>query len=86
MKKFACSKSLTFSQSEIKALKSRGNPNTPYAKTLALKVGEGFVVYGAKQEELALPYQTARKLGIKFTTKSNYRVGDKKGTLIVRVA
>lgn len=85
MKKYSFSKTLSFSQNEIKNLKSRGNPNTPYAKTLALKVGEGFVVYGTTQEELGLPYQQAKKLGMKFCTKSNYRVGDKKGTLVFRV-
>ena len=86
MKKLAYSKSIMFTPTEIKSLKSRGNPNTPYAKTLALRVGEGFVIYGVKQEDVALPYQTASKRGIKFTTKSNYRVGDKKGTLVVRIS
>lgn len=86
MKKFSFSKPIMFSASEIKSLKTRGNPNTPYAKVLSLKVGEGFVVYGKTQEEIGLPYQQAKKLGIKFTTKSNYRVGDKKGTLVVRVS
>jgi len=85
MSKFAFSKVFKFPSSEVKKLHIRGNPNTPYARTLSLKVGEAFVVYNKKLEDLGLPYSQAKKLGMKFTTKSNFRHGDKKGTLIVRV-
>jgi hypothetical protein len=85
MSKIACSKVFKMSSVEVKKLQIRGNPNTPYARTLALRVGEAFVVYNKKLEDLGLPYSQAKKLGIKFTTKSNFRYGDKKGTLIARI-
>jgi hypothetical protein len=52
MKKFSFSKPIMFSASEIKSLKTRGNKNTPYAKTLTLRVGEGFVVYVNRKKKL----------------------------------
>ena len=84
--KYSFSKTFKLASSEIKRLKSKGDPNTPYARTLALKPGEAFIVYNKKLEDLGLPYSQAKKLGMKFTTKSNYRVGDRKGTLIVRIS
>lgn len=86
MTKFKFSKTFKVTPSDLKQLSVRGNPNTPYAKTLKLKVGEAFVIYGKKVEDVYLPYSQAKKLGIKFVTKSNYRLGDKKGLLVTRVA
>ena len=86
MSKFSYSKVIKLKPSDLKDISSRGNPNTPYAKTLALKVGEAFVVYGKTIEEVYLPYSRAKKLGMKFITKSNYRLNDKKGLLVARVA
>ena len=86
MSKFSFSKVIKLKPSDLKDISSRGNPNTPYAKTLALKVGEAFVVYGKTIEEVYLPYSRAKKLGMKFITKSNYRLNDKKGLLVARVA
>ena len=86
MSKFSFSKVIKMSPSDLKGISSRGNPNTPYAKTLALKVGEAFVVYGKTIDEVYLPYSRAKKLGMKFITKSNYRLNDKKGLLVARVA
>lgn len=86
MAKFSFSKVIKLKPSDLKDISNRGNPNTPYAKTLALKVGEAFVVYGKTIEEVYLPYSRAKKLGMKFITKSNYRLNDKKGLLVARVA
>ncbi len=71
--------------SVVKQVTLRGDPNSAYAKTLLLKPGEGFVVYNKKTTDLSLPYQQASKLGIKFIARSNFRMGDKKGTLIYRL-
>ena len=86
MTKFNFSKTFKMSPSELKTLSARGDPNTPRAKTLNLKVGEAFVIYGKTIEDVYLPYSRAKKLGMKFITKSNYRLGEKKGLLITRVS
>lgn len=80
------SKKFKMSPAQAKEITSRGNPNTAYAKTLSLKVGEAFVIYGKTIQDVYLPYTQAKKLGIKFVTKSNYRLGDKKGLLVTRIA
>jgi hypothetical protein len=85
MSKLLFSRVIKISPKEVKSIAVRGNPTTAYAKTLALKPGEGFVVYGKSTTDLSLPYQQAAKLGIKFIARSNYKLGDKKGTLIYRV-
>jgi hypothetical protein len=85
MSKLLFSRVIKISAKEVKSIAVRGNPNTAYAKTLELKPGEGFVVYGKTTADLSLPYQQAAKLGIKFIARSNYKLGDKKGTLIYRV-
>ena len=86
MRKYSFSRVFKLPSAEVKKLKSKGDPNTPYARTLALRPGEAFVVYNQKLEDLGLPYAQAKKLGMKFTTKSNFRFGDKKGTLVVRIS
>ena len=47
--------------------------------------GEGFVVYGKQSVDLCLPYQQASKLGMKIIARSNYKLGDKRGTLVYRL-
>ena len=71
--------------SVVKQISVRGDQNSPYAKALALKPGEGFVVYGKSSVDLSLPYQQASKLGMKFIARSNYKHGDKRGTLVYRM-
>lgn len=85
MDKFTFSRIIKIPASVVKSIAVRGNPNTVYAKTLSLKPGEGFVVYGKTTTELSLPYQQAAKLGIKFIARSNFKLGDKRGTLIYRI-
>lgn len=43
MTKFNFSKVIKISASEVKKIAVRGNQNTPYARALQLKPGEGFV-------------------------------------------
>jgi hypothetical protein len=69
----------------IREVTIRRNSNSVYSRTLNLKVGEAFVVYNASLSDVHLPYMRAKKLGIKFSVKSNFRLGDKKGLLVLRV-
>jgi hypothetical protein len=69
----------------IREVTIRRNSNSVYSRTLSLKVGEAFVVYNASLSDVHLPYMRAKKLGIKFSVKSNFRLGDKKGLLVLRV-
>ena len=85
MAKYNFSKTFKMSPMALKEISIRGNPNTPYAKALSLKVGEAFVVYGKTIEEVYLPYSRAKKLGMKFATRSNYKLGEKKGLLVTRI-
>jgi len=85
MTKFNFSKVIKISASEVKKLVVRGDQNTPYARALQLKPGEGFVVYGKQSVDLCLPYQQASKLGMKIIARSNYKLGDKRGTLVYRL-
>jgi hypothetical protein len=85
MTKFNFSKVIKISASEVKKIAIRGDQNTPYAKALQLKPGEGFVVYGKQAVDLCLPYQQASKLGMKFIARSNYKLGEKRGTLVYRI-
>lgn len=86
MAKFNFSKVFKLDPSVVKAITSRQDPNSPYTRTLNLKVGEGFVIYNCGLSDVHLPYSRAKKLGIKFVTKSNYRLNDRKGLLVVRIA
>tara|TARA_R110000868_G_scaffold342856_1_gene603835 strand:- start:104 stop:364 length:261 start_codon:yes stop_codon:yes gene_type:complete len=85
MTKFSFSRVIKMPASVVKQVTLRGDPNSVYAKTLSLKPGEGFVVYNKSTTDLSLPYQQAAKLGIKFIARSNFRMGEKKGTLIYRL-
>ena len=69
----------------IREVTIRRNSNSVYSRTLSLKVGEAFVIYNASLSDVHLPYMRAKKLGIKFSIKSNFRLGDKKGLLVLRV-
>ena len=69
----------------IREVTIRRNSNSVYSRTLSLKVGQAFVVYNASLSDVHLPYMRAKKLGIKFSVKSNFRLGDKKGLLVLRV-
>jgi hypothetical protein len=69
----------------IREVTIRRNSNSVYSRTLSLKVGEAFVIYNASLSDVHLPYMRAKKLGIKFSVKSNFRLGDKKGLLVLRV-
>ena len=69
----------------IREVTIRRNSNSVYSRTLSLKVGEAFVIYNASLSDVHLPYVRAKKLGIKFSVKSNFRLGDKKGLLVLRV-
>jgi len=42
-------------------------------------------VYNKNSTDLSLPYQQAAKLGMKFIARSNFKMGEKKGTLIYRL-
>jgi hypothetical protein len=86
MQKFLYSKTFKLSQSALSELSERRNNNSPYSKTLNLQVGEAFVIYGRTRSGVPLPYGKAKKKGIKFITKSNYRIGDKSGLLVTRIA
>jgi hypothetical protein len=86
MAKFNFSKTFNIQPSVMKEIVMRGNPNSPYSKTLKLKVGEAFVIYNATLADVHLPYTKAKKLGIKFATKSNFRLGDRKGLLVTRIS
>lgn len=70
----------------IREVTIRRNSNSVYSRTLNLKVGEAFVIYNASLSDVHLPYMRAKKLGIKFSVKSNFRLGDKKGLLVLRVS
>jgi hypothetical protein len=85
MSKYNFSKVIKLPATAVKSLSLRGDPNTPYARALQLEPGEGFVVYGKQSADLCLPYQQASKLGMKFIARSNYKLGDKRGTLIYRL-
>ena len=85
MAKFNFSKVIKISASEVKKIAIRGDQNTPYDRALQLKPGEGFVVYGKQSADLCLPYQQASKLGMKFIARSNYKLGEKRGTLVYRI-
>ena len=85
MSKFSFSRVVKMPASIVKQVTLRGDPNSVYAKTLSLKPGEGFVVYNKNSTDLSLPYQQAAKLGMKFIARSNFKMGQKKGTLIYRL-
>lgn len=70
----------------VRQVTTRRNSNSAYSRTLSLKVGEAFVIYNASLSDVHLPYMRAKKLGIKFSVKSNFRLGDKKGLLVMRVS
>lgn len=86
MKKFLYSKTFKLSPSALSELSERRNNNSPYSKTMRLQVGEAFVVYGKTRSEVPMPYGQAKKKGIKFVTRANYRIGDKTGLLVTRIA
>lgn len=86
MAKFQYSKVFKPSQQVVQDVTVRRNSNSPYSRTLSLKIGEAFVIYNANLGDVNLPYMRAKKLGIKFAVKSNFRIGDKKGLLVLRVS
>jgi hypothetical protein len=86
MAKFQFSKVFKASPQVVQEVTVRRNSNSLYSRTLNLKVGEAFVVYNANLSDVHLPYMRAKKLGIKFSVKSNFRIGDKKGLLVLRVS
>jgi hypothetical protein len=86
MAKFQYSKVFKPSQQVVQEVTVRRNSNSPYSRTLSLKVGEAFVIYNASLGDVHLPYMRAKKLGIKFAVKSNFRINDKKGLLVLRVS
>ena len=86
MAKYNFSKTFKMDPSVLKQIAIKGDPNSPYAKTLKLRVGEAFVVYNATLDDVYLPYSRAKKLGMKFVTKSNFRLGEKKGLLVTRIS
>jgi hypothetical protein len=86
MAKYNFSKTFMMDPSVLKQIAIKGDPNSPYAKTLKLRIGEAFVVYNATLDDVYLPYSRAKKLGMKFVTKSNFRLGEKKGLLVTRIS
>lgn len=84
--KYMFSKTFKPSVEVVRQVTARRNSNSAYSRTLNLKVGEAFVIYNASLSDVHLPYMRAKKLGIKFSVKSNFRLGDKKGLLVMRVS
>ena len=85
MSKYNFSKVIKLPANTVKNLALRGDTNTPYARALQLNPGEGFVVYGKSSVDLCLPYAQGAKMGMKFIARSNYKLGDKRGTLVYRL-
>jgi hypothetical protein len=83
--KYAFSKVFKPTVDVVRQVTSKRNSNSPYSKTLSLRVGEAFVIYNASLSDVHLPYTQAKKLGMKFSVKSNFRMNDKKGLLVLRV-